>query len=371
MASAKSQRMVFFYSFLFFLVVSLAGFVSSGMPNERKGVHAKLVADYIHSVIEAGRTFYSKQVVERLGKAISLRATENWVEDNTLPLPAQFLIASSKISNSTGVGMNYSLMSLWPLNKKNGPKTDFEKSGLRAVVDDPGKPFTWVVQRKGLWYFQAIYPDRAVTQSCVSCHNSHPQSRKRDYKIGDVMGGIVINIALGRFNPAQKEDGFLVPPENVADFVHAVIGSDRRVYSRDVVDRLGQKNIVRATENWMDNDTLPLPAQFLTNASKLTDKYNLGLGFRLISLWPINKKNRVRNKFEQMGLESVSIHPIRPYISQVKVGKVLYFKAVYPDLAVEPTCVNCHNKHPQSAKKDFKLRDVMGGVVVSFPLKGW
>ena len=92
MAPAKSQRIVFFYSFMFFLVVSLAGFISPGIPDERKGVHAKLVADYIHSVIEAGRTFYSKQVVERLGKAISIRATENWRKENTLPLPAQFLM---------------------------------------------------------------------------------------------------------------------------------------------------------------------------------------------------------------------------------------------------------------------------------------
>ena len=328
-----------------------------------------MVADYIHSVIEGNRTFYSKQVVERLGKSISLRSTENWIEEDTLPLPAQFLIASSKISNTTGVGMNYSLMSLQPLNKNNGPKTDFEKSGLQTVAKNPEKPFTWVVQRDEIWYFQAIYPDRAVTQSCVSCHNSHPRSSKRDYKIGDVMGGIVINIALGRFNPAEKEDGFLVPPENVADFIHSVVGSDRTVYTRDVVDRLARKNIVQATENWANNNTLPLPVQFLTNSSKLADKYDLGLGFRLISLWPINKKNAVRNKFEQMGMESISIHPIRPYIQKVKVKKGLYFKAVFPDYAVTPACVECHNQHPKSSKKDFELRDVMGGLVISFPLK--
>ncbi len=368
MLHVESQVRVFFYSLLFFMIVSLAGFISSAAPDERKGVHAKLAADYIHSIIEANRTFYSKQVVERLGKVISLRSTENWVEDDTLPLPAQFLIASSRISNSSGVGMNYSLMSLQPLNKKNSPKTDFEKLGLQEVAKDPAKPFTWVVQRKGVWHFQAIYPDLAIAKSCVSCHNSHPQSLKRDYKIGDVMGGIVINIALGRFNPAEKEDGFLVPPENVADFIHSVIGSDRTVYSRDVVDRLGSKNIVRATEDWVDNDTLPLPAQFLTNASRLADKYDLGLAFRLISLWPINKKNSARNNFERLGLESVNIHPIRPYIGQVNVGKALYFKAVYPDLAVTSTCVNCHNNHPKSSKKNFELHDVMGGVVVSFPL---
>ena len=117
MLPAKTRLKVIFCSALFFLFISLIWFNSSGISNERKGIHAKLVADYIHSVIEANRTFYSKQVVERLGKSISLRSTENWIEDDTLPLPAQFLIASSEISNTTGVGMNYSLISLQPLNK--------------------------------------------------------------------------------------------------------------------------------------------------------------------------------------------------------------------------------------------------------------
>jgi len=150
MLPAKIRLTVIFCGTLFFLFISLIWFNPSGISNERRGIHAKLVADYIHSVIEANRTFYSKQVVERLGKSISLRSTENWIEDDTLPLPAQFLIASSEISNTTGVGMNYSLISLQPLNKKNGPKTDFEKLGLQTVATDPDKPFTWVVQRGGV-----------------------------------------------------------------------------------------------------------------------------------------------------------------------------------------------------------------------------
>ena len=45
-------------------------------------------------------------------------------------------------------------------------------------------------------YFQAIYPDRAVSRACVSCHNSHPEGPKRDFKLNDVMGGLVIQVPL-------------------------------------------------------------------------------------------------------------------------------------------------------------------------------
>ncbi|MDE3049644.1 MAG: DUF3365 domain-containing protein, partial [Nitrospirota bacterium] len=39
-------------------------------------------------------------------------------------------------------------------------------------------------------------PDRAVAQTCVTCHNEHPNSPRRDFKVGDVMGGIIITIPI-------------------------------------------------------------------------------------------------------------------------------------------------------------------------------
>jgi len=97
------------------------------------GVSPMIAADYIHSVIEADRTIYSKMIVERLGNAISLKAEENWMQENTLPLPAQFLLLASENVTSQELGMTYRLMSLWPINPLNGPKDSFEKKGLEEV----------------------------------------------------------------------------------------------------------------------------------------------------------------------------------------------------------------------------------------------
>jgi hypothetical protein len=38
--------------------------------------------------------------------------------------------------------------------------------------------------------------DRADSQSCAGCHNTHPHSPKKDFKQDDVMGGLVIEIPL-------------------------------------------------------------------------------------------------------------------------------------------------------------------------------
>ena len=134
------------------------------------GVPAGLAAEFIHAVVEAGRTTYSEQVVEHLARKNSLTASENWEQENTLLLPAQFLSISSKISNARGIGMKYRLLSLWSLNNHNAPRSQNEKLGLEEVVRNPDKPFTWVVPRDGRWYFEAIYPDVAVSENGRNHH---------------------------------------------------------------------------------------------------------------------------------------------------------------------------------------------------------
>ena len=61
-------------------------------------------------------------------------------------------------------------------------------------------------------------------------------------------------------------------------------------------------------------------------------------------------------------------HPERSATSTVKIGDQTYFKAIYADRAVSQSCVGCHNAHPRSPKKDFKMDDVMGGLVIEIPL---
>ncbi|HEY3197552.1 MAG TPA: DUF3365 domain-containing protein [Nitrospirales bacterium] len=156
------------------------------------------VANYVHSVIEANRTFYTIHVVERLQAKGVVTAAENWRVTNTLPLPAQFLRESADLATKTGTKIDYRLISLWPINKQNGPADDFERAGLKEVLAQQERPYTGTITRDGERYFRAIYADRAVSQACIGCHNVHPNSPKKDFKPNDVMGGIVISIPLGQ-----------------------------------------------------------------------------------------------------------------------------------------------------------------------------
>lgn len=160
------------------------------------GIPADVVASYLHSIIEADRTIYSTYIVNRLHEKNILSADEAWEQKNTLPLPAQFLQKSGRLVAERGTGIRYRLISLWPIYPRNGPATDFERKGLEALAKQSDQPYSGVIRSGKLSYYQAIFADKAVTKACVTCHNTHPLSPKRDFKIPDVMGGIVITIPL-------------------------------------------------------------------------------------------------------------------------------------------------------------------------------
>lgn len=154
------------------------------------------VADYVHAVIEADRIFYTLHVVERMQAKGLMTASENWKVSHTLPLPAQFLKESGELAAITGAKIQYRLIGLWPINPQNAASTDFEKKGLEEVRAHPERPYTGVTTLDGNRYFQALYADRAFSQACIGCHNAHPRSAKQDFKINDVLGGVLISFPL-------------------------------------------------------------------------------------------------------------------------------------------------------------------------------
>ncbi len=159
-------------------------------------VAPKVVADYLHAIIEADRTLYASLVVERMqhhGKALAL---EDWSQKDQLPLPAQFVQFAGLEVERKGTGLQYRLASLWPIDETNGPATDLERTGLQAVSDDPSTVHTSTINRAKGPHFQAIFADKAVSQVCVTCHNEHPLSPRKNYKLNDVMGGIIIQFPL-------------------------------------------------------------------------------------------------------------------------------------------------------------------------------
>jgi len=162
----------------------------------------QVVANYIHAVISADRAIYTTHVVDRLQEERVVVAAETWKQRKALPLPAQMLLMAGRIVEMSGSGLRYRLASLWPIYEENGPSNVFEEAGLKVVAEDPNEVYSGIITRGDKRFFKAIYADRAVSKACVNCHNGHILSSKRDFKLGDVMGGIIISFPL----PIDKKE---------------------------------------------------------------------------------------------------------------------------------------------------------------------
>jgi hypothetical protein len=176
------------------LALALIGGCGKAEPAAR--ITPRKMADSLYAVMAANRAVYAREVVGRLQDEENvIKASEHFRDDKALPLPAQMFRMGAEAARVAEPGFTSALLSSWPINKQNAARTEVEKAGLRSVAES-GKAYYAEETLGGERYYTAVYADRAVTEACVGCHNRHRDSPRRDFKVGDVMGGVVIRIAL-------------------------------------------------------------------------------------------------------------------------------------------------------------------------------
>ena len=187
------------------IAASVAGIGSAIADSDafnKPTISPKAMADALHLVMDSDRAIYTKKIVNRLVKKDKvIKASEHFEDDKALVLPAQMFrfgseLVAKRAEKLDDVNFSYSLQSLWPINKQNAPKTEVEKEGLKFIAENKGENYYAEETLGGTTYFTAIYPDVGVAPVCVSCHNGHKDTPKSDFKLGDVMGGVVIRIPM-------------------------------------------------------------------------------------------------------------------------------------------------------------------------------
>ncbi|MCD8486544.1 MAG: DUF3365 domain-containing protein [Desertifilum sp.] len=159
--------------------------------------------------IEEARTLYSSQAVNRVEDFHGVQVTHDYAtQPGAIPLPATYLIELGQSLSKNNMGMGVRLYSDYPFpwrQAHGGARDEFERQALVELRQRPEQPYFSVENvrgRRSLRYAQADI----LTASCVSCHNQHPDSPKRDWKVGDVRGVLEIIAPLDGF-VAQTRSG--------------------------------------------------------------------------------------------------------------------------------------------------------------------
>ena len=175
------------------LILGLAAAAGAGAAGD--GVPHRQVADMLYEVAFANRKVYTRDIVQRLTIEDSvITASEYFHEKQALPLPAQmFRLAAEELLDHTDAYW-LALRALTPINPASGPLTPVEEQGLQHVMANPEERFYAEEEIAGRRSLVAVYADVANVEACVACHNGHARSPRNDFKLGDVMGGVVIRL---------------------------------------------------------------------------------------------------------------------------------------------------------------------------------
>ena len=87
-------------------------------------------------------------------------------------------------------GMKLRLYSDYPFRTRTdgGPKDAFEFEALNLLRKNPEQAVHRFEEYEGQ-YSLRYATARRMRESCVQCHNNHPDSPKTDWKVGDIRGG--------------------------------------------------------------------------------------------------------------------------------------------------------------------------------------
>jgi hypothetical protein len=92
----------------------------------------------------------------------------------------------------TGIQVRQYSDNPFPWRVGGGPHDAFERAALQRLEESGGREtvhdFTEMDGEPVVRYAQA----RIMKQSCVDCHNSHPFSTRKGWKVGDVRGVLEI-----------------------------------------------------------------------------------------------------------------------------------------------------------------------------------
>ncbi|MDH3972980.1 MAG: ATP-binding protein [Deltaproteobacteria bacterium] len=197
------------FIFLFFTVIA-SGMIwhvkvlQSNVVEKSSLNYAKLYSD---SII-AFRTLYSSEVV-KAAESFGLEVTHDYYrKERAIPLPATLSILLGQKIGEIGSGATARLYSPYPFpwrKEGGGLKDDFSRKAWKALNKDPDQPFYQFEGKKGYKVLRYAVADR-MRESCIDCHNQHPDSPNRAWKINDVRGVLDITVPLDSVINSTKDD---------------------------------------------------------------------------------------------------------------------------------------------------------------------
>lgn len=175
---------------LLLLYLAVYAFVTAPPPLQEmtannNALPVKHVLELLEHENDVARALYTRSIVGA-GKKQGIDFDENWADADTQAglLPAQFLRETARFLEQTPVPLGLFLGSDNAINTANGFNGEQLKMFEKLKRENqPVFQFDSSINR-----YSYMFPDVAMAEACVSCHNKHADSPKTDWKLNQIMG---------------------------------------------------------------------------------------------------------------------------------------------------------------------------------------
>lgn len=160
--------------------------------NEQKALE-QIAEAYSNSILTF-RDFYNQVILSKIRSSGIEITHEYHNKNNAVPIPATMSLDLIQFLNKRQVNMSMRLVSEYPFPaRQKRIFTDFDRQALDYFQTTAKKSFSRTTEHDNRSLFEYAVPVR-LTENCVSCHNAHPESPKRNWKIGDIRGIQVVTV---------------------------------------------------------------------------------------------------------------------------------------------------------------------------------
>ncbi len=153
--------------------------------------------------------FYSRDIVGP-AKKNGVRVRRDFADHaNSIPFPATFMHGLTESLSEQHETKSFRFFSPYPFFQRalSGPQDKFENEALLFFEANPDvATFSRVEEIDGEPFLRNAVALR-MTESCIACHNDHPESPRKDWAVGDLRGVQAVSEPIGFFSAWSVSQG--------------------------------------------------------------------------------------------------------------------------------------------------------------------
>lgn len=289
------------------LAASLVFFMSSNQRNLNEAALVQSARNYSNFFSEM-RGFYLNELLSRV-QSTDIEITHDYRNvENALPIPATMSLDFSEYLNDHSTDVTIALVSEYPFPwRGDRDLTAFDMRALNRLQALGSGEYSEFLTENDTTYLHYASPI-VMGEGCVSCHNSHPQSPKTDWKVGDVRGLQIVELPVDDTLATLDFEIAIVSASvavvGLAAIMALLILNQRAAFARA---RLEQQNLELDQQRDLANEASQAKSQFLANMShEIRTPLNGIVGMlQLIDFDQLNTRNR--DTFEIIGRSARSL----------------------------------------------------------------